>query len=229
MITVHHLEQSRSQRILWLLEELGVPYDIYHYKRDEKTSLAPPELFKVHPLGKSPVIDDNGRVVAETGTIVEYLIGKYGAGQFRPVVGTDAEIDYLYWIHFAEGTAMPPLVMSLVLSRIAETPMPFFVKPIAKQISNRLREVMVDRHVPNHLDLFEKTLGSNEFLIGNDLTGADIMMSFPIEAAALRADAGKGRPNLSAWVKRIQSRPAYLTALEKGGPYAFGPDAQSGV
>ncbi len=223
MITVHHLEQSRSMRILWLLEELEVDYTIKLYQRDPETSLAPPELFKIHPLGKSPVIDDDGRVIAETGTIIEYLVGRYGKNQFRPAAQTDDEINYLYWLHFAEGTMMPPMVMSLVLGRIAETPMPFFVKPIAKNIAAKLREVMVDRHLPNHFAMIDKALDGKEFLVGDRLSGADIMMSFPLEAAVTRTDAGTKYPNIANYVKRIQARPAYLAAYEKAGPYDFGP------
>lgn len=227
MITIHHLEQSRSMRILWLLEELGAPYQIKHYQRDPVTSLAPPELLQVHPLGKSPIIEDGDITLPETGAIVEYLIGKYDQGQIgapmRPERGSREEVDYLHWIHFAEGTAMPPLVMSLVMSKVSEAKMPFFAKPIANGIVQRVRGAVIDRNIQTQLDFVEKSLEGHDYMVGNHLTGADILMGFPLEAAAARAGAAQGRPNLKRFLATIHARPAYLRALKKAGPYDFGP------
>ncbi len=228
MITVHHLNQSRSQRIIWLLEELGLDYQVKQYSRDAETSLAPESLRQIHPLGKSPVIDDDGRVVAETGTIIEYVINRHGGGRMRPEAGSDAEIDYLYWMHFAEGTMMPPMVMALVLGRLTEAKVPFFAKPVVKKVEAQLRAVMVDRHLPAQFKLVENHLVGQNFLAGDSLTGADIMMSFPLEAAVIRTGIGADHPNIAAYVKRIHDRPAYRAALAKGGPYDFGPQDSAG-
>ncbi len=221
MLVVHHLENSRSQRVLWLLEELGLPYEIVHYKRDATTMLAPPELLAVHPLGKSPVITDGDTTVAETGAIVEYLLDQYGGGRLLPAPGTPEALRYRYWLHFAEGSAMPPLLLTLIFDRIANAPMPFFIKPVARGISNKVMNLMVRPNLKRQLDFMESELGRSTWFAGAALTGADIMMSFPLEAAAQRAGLDASRPKLMAFLKRIHARPAYKLALKRGGPYAF--------
>ena len=224
MITVHHLNNSRSQRVLWLLEELGLPYEIKKYQRDAKTMLAPPELMQVHPLGKSPVITDEGQTIAETGAIVEYILERYGAGRLAPAIGTPERLRWRYWLHFAEGSAMPPLLLKLIFERIKVTPMPFFVKPIAKGISNKVLAAMVEPNLKRQLDFMEAELGKSEWFAGPQFSAADIQMSFPVEAAAQRAGLDASRPKLMAYLKRIHARPAYKKALERGGPYSFAND-----
>jgi glutathione S-transferase len=219
MITLHHLENSRSQRILWLLEELGVEYEIEHYDRDKKTSLAPLDLLKVHPLGKAPVITDGDLVVAESGAIIEYLVNTYDNGEIRPVEGTPERMDYVYWMHYAEGTFMPLMIVSLIMSRIESAPMPFFIKPIAKGICKKVRDGYLGPNVKRNLDYMNQTLGRSTWFCGDELTAADIQMSFALEAADVRTDLNKDYPNLKAFLKRAQARPAYQAALEKGGPY----------
>ena len=221
MLVVHHLENSRSQRVLWLLEELGLPYEIVHYKRDATTMMAPPELLAVHPLGKSPVITDGETTVAETGAIVEYILAQYGDGRLLPALGTPEALRYRYWLHFAEGSAMPPLLLTLIFDRIANAPMPFFIKPVARGISNKVMNLMVRPNLKRQLDYMESELGRSAWFAGDALTGADIMMSFPLEAAAQRAGLDASRPKLMAFLKRIHARPAYKLALKRGGPYAF--------
>lgn len=224
MITVHHLNNSRSQRVLWLLEELGLPYEIQKYQRDPKTMLAPPSLMKVHPLGKSPVITDDGTTVAESGAIVEYLIERYGDGRLAPAIGTPERLRWRYWLHFAEGSAMPPLLLKLIFEKIPQAPMPFFVKPIAKGISAKVLAAMVDPNLKRQLDFMEGELGKSEWFAGDAFSAADIQMSFPVEAAAQRAGLDASRPKLMAYLKRIHARPAYQKALERGGPYSFAND-----
>jgi glutathione S-transferase len=224
MITVHHLNNSRSQRVLWLLEELAVPYEIKKYQRDAKTMLAPPELVQVHPLGKSPVITDGDLTVAETGAIVEYLLERHGNGRLVPAVGSPERLRWRYWLHFAEGSAMPPLLLKLIFERIKVTPMPFFAKPIAKGICNKVLAAMVEPNLKRQLDFMEGELGKSEWFAGADFSAADIQMSFPLEAAAQRAGLDSSRPNLMAFLKRIHARPAYKKALERGGPYSFAND-----
>ena len=221
MLVVHHLNNSRSQRVLWLLEELGVPFEIKHYQRDAATLLAPPELLAVHALGKSPVLTDGDITVAETGAIVEYILARYGAGRLLPKPGSADALRYRYWLHFAEGSAMPPLLLTLIFDRIANAPMPFFVRPIARAISNKVMDLMVRPNLKRQLDFMEAELGRSEWFAGAELTGADIMMSFPLEAAAQRAGLNATRPKLMAFLKRIHARPAYKLALERGGAYAF--------
>jgi glutathione S-transferase len=219
MLVVHHLENSRSQRILWLLEELGVDYEIKFYKRDEKTSLAPSELIAVHPLGKSPVITDDDITVAESGAIAEYLVGKYDDGRLLPTDGTPELRDYTYWLHYAEGSFQPLMLVSLIMNRIETAPMPFFVKPIAKGIAAKVRSNYLDSNVERNLDFIESTLGKTTWLCGDELTAADIQMSFPIEAAEVRTNLRDGYPNLAGFLDRIRARPAYRAALARGGPY----------
>lgn len=221
MLTVHHLENSRSQRILWLLEELGVDYEIKHYLRDKTTNLAPPELRAVHPLGKSPVITDGDVTVAESGLIVEYLIEKYGDGRLAPAAGTPEHLQYRYWLHYAEGTFMPLMIISLILNRIETAPLPFFIKPIAKKIAAKARDGYAGPNIKLNLDYLEGVLSKSAWFCGEQMSGADIMMSFPIEAAASRTDLSSSYPSLLAFKKRIQALPAYKRALEKGGPYAY--------
>ena len=224
MITVHHLNNSRSQRVLWLLEELGVPCEIRKYERDAKTMLAPPELTQVHPLGKSPVITDGDITVAETGAIVEYLLQTFGQGRLRPAEGTPDGRRFTYWLHFAEGSAMPPLLLKLVFDRVESGPMPFFVKPIAKGIARKVKSMMIEPNLKRQLDFMEAELGRSEWFAGAEFTAADVQMSFPIEAAAQRAGLDASRPRLMAFLKKIHARPAYRRALERGGPYSFARD-----
>ncbi|HET6565292.1 MAG TPA: glutathione S-transferase [Xanthomonadales bacterium] len=219
MITLHHLENSRSQRILWLLEELGVEYEIKHYKRDPKTSLAPPELLQVHPLGKSPVITDGDVTVAESGAIVEYLVQHYDDGSLLPAEGTAERLAYTYWLHYAEGTFMPLMIISLILSRIESAPVPFFLKPITKGIAGKVRDSYLDANVKRNLDFMEATLKKSKWFCGDSMTAADIQMSFPLEAAAVRTDLKSDYPKLADCLKRMHALPAYKAALEKGGPY----------
>jgi glutathione S-transferase len=221
MITVHHLNNSRSQRVLWLLEELGLPYEIKPYQRDAKTMLAPPELKQVHPLGKSPVITDGDITVAESGAIIEYLVNTYGQGKLKPPAGTEDARRWTYWLHFAEGSAMPPLLMKLIFGRIQTAPMPFFVKPIAKAIARNVLTGFVDPNLKGQLDFMEAELGQRTWFAGAEFSAADIQMSFPVEAAAQRAGLDASRPKLMAWLKAIHARPAYRRALERGGPYDF--------
>ena len=223
MITVHHLNDSRSQRVLWLLEELALPYEIKHYQRDKKTMLAPPELRAVHPLGKSPVISDGPVTVAESGAIIEYLVDREG-GRLRPAPGTREFLQYRYWLHFAEGTAMSPLLMKLVFDKVATAPMPFFVKPVARGISAQVLKSFVTPNLERQLDFMEAELATRPWFAGREFSAADIQMSFPLEASAQRAGLNASRPKLMDWLKRIHARPAYQKALERGGPYSFAGD-----
>ena len=224
MITVHHLNDSRSQRVLWLLEELGVPYEIRHYQRDKATMLAPESLRQVHPLGKSPVITDGNVTVAESGAIVEYLVERHGNGRLVPPAGSPEHLRWRYWLHFAEGSAMPPLLLKLVFARVANAKVPFFVKPIARGISARVLSTLVDPNLQRQFDFLEAELGRSDWFAGSDFSAADIQMSFPLEAAAQRAGLDHSRPRLMDFLKRIHARPAYQRALERGGPYSFAHD-----
>lgn len=220
MITVHHLENSRSQRILWLLEELGVPYEVKRYERDRTTNLAPPELKAVHPLGKSPVIIDDGCVVAETGAIIEYVVERHGGGRLVPPAGSPERLRYTYWMHAAEGSVMPLLVMQLVFRRI-ETGAPWLIRPIARAIAAQVRAAYLGPSLKAALDYMESELGRTTWFAGEELTAADVMVSFPVEGAAARADLGTDYPRLNAFLERVRARPAYRRALERGGPYAL--------
>ena len=225
MITVHHLNNSRSQRVLWLLEELGIPYELQKYQRDPKTMLAPRELTRVHPLGKSPVLTDDATTVAESGAIIEYLLDTYGAGRLRPPAGTEERRRFTYWLHFAEGSAMPPLLLKLIFDRIgAGQGMPFFVKPIARGIAAKVKGLMVEPNLKRQLDFMESELTRHAWFAGEEFSAADIQMSFPVEAAAQRAGLDESRPRLMAFLKNIHARPAYRRALERGGPYSFAND-----
>ena len=224
MLTVHHLEDSRSQRILWLLEELEVPYEIKRYERDKTTRLAPAELRAVHPLGKSPLIQDGDQVVAETGAIITYLIDTYGEGRLRPSAGTPEYQRYDFWLHYAEGSLMPLLLVRLIFDRIRNGPLPFFIKPIAKLLVSKVDEAFTSPQLALHYGYINEQLNGSEWLVGSELTGADIQMSFPLEAGRTRMDYG-AYPNVRAYVERVHARPAYQRALDKGGPYAYGPSA----
>lgn len=223
MITVHHLNNSRSQRILWMLEEIGVEYQVKHYQRNEKTQLAPKSLFKVHPLGKSPVItDDSGKseiTVAESGAIIEYLASKYGK-DLIPRKGTESQRQYTYWLHFAEGSLMPQLLLKLIFDKIKTSPMPFFIRPIAKGIANKVLNDYVLPNVTNNMKFIEMHLAQNDWFAGDKMTGADIQMSFPLEAALTRMDS-KDVPNIKAYVDKIHALNGYKKALEVGGPYDY--------
>jgi glutathione S-transferase len=223
MIVVHHLNNSRSQRVLWLLEELGLEYEIKPYQRDRKTMLAPPELRAVHPLGKSPVITDKSGdanlTLAESGAIVEYLAGRYGADRLVPTTGSPERLRYTYWLHFAEGSAMPPLLMKLIFDRIKSAPMPFFVRPIARRIADKALDSFVVPNLERNLDFMEGELKKSEWFAGGSFTAADVQMSFPLEAARVRGGLDERRPALMEFLKKIHSRPAYQRALERGGKY----------
>ena len=221
MVVVHHLNNSRSQRVLWLLEELDVPYEVKRYERDATTMLAPASLIAVHPLGKSPVITDDGQTVAESGAIVEYLVGKYGNGRLIPPAGTADRLRYTYWLHYAEGSAMPPLLLKLVFTRIEGAPVPFFVKPIVKKIVSTAMTSFIDPQLKRHLDYMEGELAKSSWFAGNEMTAADVQMSFPLEAAASRGGLDRSRPRLMAFLEKIHARPAYRRALERGGEYAY--------
>ncbi len=220
-LTVHHLNNSRSQRVLWLLEELGLPYEIRHYRRDARTMLAPPELKAVHPLGKSPVLTDDAVTVAESGAIIEYLLDRYGQGRLRPAPGTPERLRFTYWLHFAEGSAMGPLLMKLVFHRVLQAPMPFFAKPVARAIANKVLDGFVDPNIRAQLEYMEAELGRSEWFAGAAFSAADIQMSFPLEAAAQRAGLDDRYPRLMAFLQRIHARPAYHRALQRGGPYDY--------
>jgi glutathione S-transferase len=221
MLIVHHLNNSRSQRVLWMLEELGVEYDIKRYQRDPNTMLAPPELRAVHPLGKSPVITDDGRTLAESGAILAYLNERYGEGRFAPPHGISPErLRYDYWMHYAEGSAMPPLLLKLVALRIGSAPMPFFVKPIARRIAQTMQDSFIDPQLKLHFGYVENELSKSEWFAGDTFSAADVQMSFPLEAASQRAGA-RSLPRISAFLQRIHARPAYQRALERGGKYDF--------
>ncbi|MDM0105189.1 glutathione S-transferase [Variovorax sp. J22R24] len=222
MITVHHLNNSRSQRVLWLLEELEMPYEIVHYQRDPKTMLAPTSLRAVHPLGKSPVVTtDDGLTLAESGAILETVIERYGNGRLAPAPGSPEALRYRYWLHYAEGSAMPPLLLKLMFDRIEKSKMPFFAKPIARSIAAKAKAGFVTPNITSHLDFMEGELGKSEWFAGDAFTGADIQMSFPVEAAAVRGGLDASRPRLMAYLERIHARPAYRRALERGGPYGL--------
>ena len=222
MITVHHLENSRSQRTLWMLEALGVDYDIKRYSRDPATSLAPPELKAVHPLGKSPVITDGDITVAESGAIVEYLMEQYSGGKLQPADTPEARRDYTYWLHYAEGTMMPLLIIALLLRRVDEAKVPFFVKPIARDITGKLREAYLDRNLAANMKFMESTLADRPWFTGDHLTAADIHMSFILEGLNVSTDLESDFPNMAACLKRCHDDKNYQRAIERGGPFHLG-------
>jgi glutathione S-transferase len=220
MLTVHHLNNSRSQRVLWLLEELGVPYEIVRYQR-QPDMRAPKELRAIHPLGKSPVITDNGNVIAESGAIVEYLVGTYGNDRFIPPSNTPERLRYTYWLHYAEGSGMPPLLMKLLFTLMPKRA-PALLRPLVRKVSSQALTTLVNPQLKQHMAFWEEELGKSEWFAGKDFTAADIQMSFPLEAGAARGGLEQGHPKSMAFLERIHARPAYKRALEKGGPYQVG-------
>ncbi len=215
MLTVHHLNNSRSQRVLWLLEELAVPYEIVKYQRDPKTMLAPPELQKIHPLGKSPVVTDNGATLAESAAILEYIVETYGEGRFVPAKGTPDYNRYRYYMHYAEGSLMPMLLVKLLMGRVRKAPA--LVRPIAKAIAGKVDDTFTNPNLARHVGFLASELAKAPYFAGQELSVADIQMSFPMEAIAARV------PDVPAVIKeyvaRIHDRPAFKKALERGGPY----------
>jgi glutathione S-transferase len=220
MITLHHLNNSRSQRVLWLLEELGLPYEIVKYERDPRTMLAPAALRKIHPLGKSPVITDGDATLAESGAIIEYLVDSYGKAELAPAPGTPAHRLYRYFLHYAEGSLMPLLLMKLVFNKV-KTDTPFLIRPIAKAIAATVSSRFLDPNIANHLTFLGDHLTQHAWFAGAAFSAADIQMSFPIEGAVARAGTGIS-PRLTEWLGRIQGRPAYRKAIERGGEYSVG-------
>jgi glutathione S-transferase len=219
MIVVHHLNDSRSQRVVWLLEELGLDYEIIKYRRDAETNLAPPEILQVHPLGKFPVIRDGELVLAESGAIVEYLLQRYGNGRMTPAHDSPEWVRYRYWMHYAEGSAMPILLLKVVFDQIEAARVPFFLRPLTRGIGGHVKRSLVQPQLDRHLDFLEAELGDSTWFAGEELTGADVMMSFPLQAAVARAGLDGSRPRLLAYVRRIEQRPAFLRSIERGGPY----------
>jgi glutathione S-transferase len=219
LIIVHHLNNSRSQRVLWLLEELGLDYDIVAHRRDPVTNLAPPSVQGVHPLGKLPVIVDGDLILAESGAIIEYLLECHGAGRLMPEAGTPERTRYRYWMHYSEGSAMPVLTLKVVFDQIETARVPFFIRPLTRGLSQRVKQVLVTPQIERHLDFLEAELGDRPWFAGDTMTAADMMMSFPLEAAAARAGLDERRPRLLAFLERIHARPAYLRAIVRGGPY----------
>ncbi|MGN7724921.1 glutathione S-transferase [Luteimonas sp. 22616] len=221
MITVHHLENSRSQRVLWLLEELGLDYEIVRYARDPKTLLAPPELRAIHPLGKSPVVVDEGDVLAESGAIIEALVERHDAAHaLAPPPGSRERLRWRYWLHYAEGSAMPPLLLALVFARIEQAPMPFFARPVARGIVGKAMAGFIRPQLKLHAGYLEAELAKAAWFGGADFSAADIQMSFPVEALAARLGIER-YPYLQDWLQRIHARPAWQRALARGGPYAL--------
>lgn len=219
MIVVHHLNNSRSQRVLWLLEELQLPYEIRRYQRDPQTLRAPPELRAVHPLGKSPVVVDGEFVLAESGAIVEVLADRYHPGRLAPPPGTPERVPYVYWLHYAEGSLMPLLLLKLVFDRIGTAPMPFIARPVARAIAEKGRQAAVHPELRMHLDYLEGELARRDWFAGPQFSAADIQLGFPLEAARARGGLDASRPRLMDWLARIHARPAYQRALERGGPF----------
>jgi glutathione S-transferase len=220
MVVVHHLNNSRSQRVLWLLEELGLDYEVRRYQRDAKTMLAPAALREIHPLGKSPVITDGPLTLAESGAIIEYLAESQG--KLVPPAGSSQWRRYRYWMHYAEGSAMPPLLMKLVFDRIERAKAPFFVRPVVRAIARKAKQSYVEPQIALHLDYLEAELGKSTWFAGEEFSAADIQMSFPLEAAAARGGLDERRPRLKAFLDRIHARPAYRKALERGGEFRLG-------
>lgn len=218
MITVHHLNRSRSHRVLWLLEELGLPYELVTYERDPKTMLAPASLEAIHPLGKSPVVVDGAATVAESGAILEYLVETHGGGRLAPAPGTPAHRDYRYFLHYAEGSLMPYLLLKLVFHRVRSAPLPFFVKPIARKIADKVSGDFVDPNLRRHLAFLAGHLAKRTFFAGDELSAADIQMSYPLENAIERAKELGVPQRLVDYVGTLRERPAYARAIAKGGP-----------
>lgn len=220
MIIVHHLADSRSQRVLWLLEELGLEYEVRRYERDPRTMLAPAELKTVHPLGKSPVLDDGDVRVAETGAIIEHLLDTYGQGRLRPASGTPERRRFTYWLHYAEGSAMTPLLLKLVFSQLPKRA-PGLVRPVVNGIVKAAYRRFIDPQIETHADYWNGELAATGWFAGPEFTAADVMMSYPLEAAASRLAVAENRANIAGFLKRIHARPAYQKALRRGGTYAY--------
>ena len=218
MLTVHHLNNSRSQRVLWLLEELGVAYEIVRYQRHADMR-APKELRAIHPLGKSPVITDNGNTVAESGAIIEYVVSAYGEGRLIPPPNTPERLRYTYWLHYAEGSAMPPLLMKLLFTLMPKRALAL-LRPLVRKVSSSALTTIVNPQLKQHMAFWEEELSKSPWFAGDEFTAADIQMSFPLEAATARGGLEQGYPKAMAFLERIHARPAYRRALEKGGPYA---------
>ncbi len=217
MITLHHLEKSRSQATLWLLEELGCEYRIVNYARNPKTQLAPPELLAVHPLGKSPVITDAGYTIAESGAIVEYLVGSYDQGRLCPPTGTEARLKYTYWLHYAEGSAMPPMVMKLVFQLMAQAPMPFFMRPLVRAITRPVHATYLDPQLQRHIDFWESTLGAQEWFAGAGLHRGRHPDEHPGADGRSCVRGIPLGPAVRGFLERIRGRPAFQRALKAGG------------
>lgn len=217
MITVHHLDNSRSHRVLWLLEELGVPYEIKHYKR-EASLKAPASLRQIHPLGKSPTITDGPETLAESGAILEYLVERRGQGRLAPAIGTPDHLRYRYWMHYAEGSFMPSLVLMLIFRQMPKQPMPMLARPVVRTLANTVIETFVQPQIDSHLSYIEGELDKTSWFAGSEFTAADIQMSFPVEAAAARGGLNASRPKTWSYLQRIRERPAYQRAIAKGGP-----------
>jgi len=215
MLTVHHLNNSRSQRVLWLLEELGVPYELVKYERDPKTMLAPPELQKIHPLGKSPVVTDGDDTIAESGAIVEYIADQYGDGKLLPSRGSQEYLKARYYMHYAEGSLMPLLLLRLIFGRVRSAKMPFFAKPVAKKIAGQVETTFIDPNLERHVRFIDGELAKSTWFAGEELTIADIQMIYPMEALAARYPNVPER--IAAWVERAHARPAYQRAEARGG------------
>lgn len=220
MIIVHHLDHSRSNRVLWLLEELELPYDVRVYKRHPKTLLAPKELKAIHPLGKSPVLEDGSIKIAESGAILTYLLETYSQGRLQPQINTPNWRHYQYFLHYAEGSLMPLLLLGLIFSRISKPPVPFFLRPFARLIEMGIRQKLISPQYKNNFDFLEKELSARSWFAGDMFTAADIQMSYPLEAAASR-DIFKDKPNISKWIETIRARPGYQRAIARGGPVTF--------
>lgn len=220
MITLHHLNNSRSQGTLWLLEELGVPYEIRRYQRDPETMLAPDSLRAVHPLGKSPVITDDDAVIAETGVILEYILDRYGDGRLEVARESEDYWRYRYWLHYAEASAMPPLLLKLVMDQLRDAPVPFFIKPILKAITGKVDEAFLSKQLETHFSYIESEIRPSGWFVGEELTGADIQMAFALMAARGRDVITRAKhPKTMAFLDRVEARPAYKRALEAGGPF----------
>ena len=221
MIVVHHLNNSRSQRILWLLEELGLDYEVVKHVRDPVTNLAPPELLEVHPLGKAPVIRDGDLVLAESGAIIQHVLERYGNGRLEPAIGTPERVRYLYWLHYTEGTAMPLLLLHVIFDQIEKAKVVFFVRPVTRAIAGRLKQMLVEPQLKRNFDLMEAELGKSDWFAGPEFTAADVQISFALEAAASRSGLDRRWPRLMGWLDRVHARPAYVRAVERGGPYTL--------
>ncbi len=221
MIVVHHLNNSRSQRILWLLEELGLDYEVVKHMRDPATNLAPPELLSVHPLGKAPVIRDGDLVLAESGAIIQYVLERYGNGRLEPAPGTPERVRYLYWLHYTEGTAMPLLLLHVIFDQIEKAKVPFFIRPVTRGIAGRLKQMLVEPQLKRNYDLMEAELGKSDWFSGPEITAADIHISFAVEAAVSRSGLDRRWPRVMSWLDRVHARPAWVRAVERGGAYSL--------